>query len=103
MCAFGLILVSCSNSKSDQPSNALQQAGEDISKCETAANSKELVTTQDIDSCVNGLFTVGYDCDAPPSLTIIEIGTGQWALRQGKMPLKLSKNYTFDDLMELCK
>ena len=103
MCVFGLILVSCSNSKGDLPSNAWQQAGEDISKCETAANSKEVVTSQDIDSCVNGLFTMGYDCDAPPSLTIIEIETGQWALRQGKMPLKLSKNYTFDELMELCK
>ncbi len=96
-------MVSCSNSKSDQSSNALQQAGEDISQCETAANSKNAVTSQDIDSCVNGLFTLNYDCDAPPSLTIIEIETGQWALRQGKMPLKLSKNYTFDDLMELCK
>lgn len=54
MCAFGLILVSCANSKSDQSSNALQQAGNDILKCETAANSKNVVTSQDIDSCVNG-------------------------------------------------
>jgi hypothetical protein len=103
MCVFGLIMVNCSNSKSDDSNNALQQAGEDISNCETAANSKNVLTSRDIDSCVNGLFTLGYDCDAPPSLTIIEIETGQWALRQGKMPLKLSKNYTFDDLMELCK
>ena len=103
ICAFGLIMVSCANSKSDQSSNALQQAGDDILKCETAANSKNVVTSQDIDSCVNGLITLGYDCDSPPSLTIIEIETGQWALRQGKVPLELNKNYTYDDLMELCQ
>ena len=102
-CATTLIVVSCSNSENKASINILDQAGKNITKCETASNSQDTVTAEEIDACVNSLATLGYDCDSPPSLTIIEIETGQWALREGKAPLRLKKNYSFDDLMQLCK
>jgi hypothetical protein len=70
--------------------DVLEQAGKDIENCD------------DIKACVNGVITMGYECDTPPALTIVNFESGQWALREGKAPLMLATNYTFDELMQLC-
>jgi hypothetical protein len=82
--------------------DVLEQAGKDIENCEDAATSTDVVTADDIKACVNGVITMGYECDTPPALTIVNFESGQWGLREGKAPLMLATNYTFDELVVLC-
>lgn len=72
-----------------------------IATCSKAASGTTKLTKADLSACA-GFPSITKPCPSGPGLRVININSHNIVLRQGQRPVRLPKNYTFNQLDASC-